>query len=362
MITALVFLLILMTAVLVHELAHYLNARSVGIPVRAFSIGMGPVIFQRHWRGTNWRVSLFPVGGYVDLPGMAPKVDESGVLHHPDEGMALKTLPQKIWVLIGGVIANFLLGTGLIAAVVMLEPSYRQLVAGVVPDESGAVIAGIVPASNAEALGLEAGDEILAINEWQLPDRNRVTSTIQTTNGRLRLVVLRNGERLTFESDWPPADSAGKPFLGIQIAPKNIEDLGVPFAQAVRESLVFGVRIIPEMIQGFVRGFGSALVGRRNEDVAGPVGIISAVNQAARIGVVPVLFLAAIINFSLAVFNLLPIPGLDGGRILLASVIAVRGKPFKPGQEEAIHFIGIMAVLALIVLITFNELSNLIRG
>ena len=114
MLTALVFLIILLSAVLVHELAHYLNARSVGLPVRAFSVGMGPVLFRHTWRGTEWRFSLFPIGGYVDLPGMAPTVDADGNLQHPTGGMAEKPLSQKLWVLLGGVIANFLLGVVLI--------------------------------------------------------------------------------------------------------------------------------------------------------------------------------------------------------------------------------------------------------
>jgi len=116
------------------------------------------------------------------------------------------------------------------------------------------------------------------------------------------------------------------------------------------------------MVAGFARGFGAALSGRPNEDVAGPVGMVTLVGQAAQVGLAPVLLLAALINFSLAVFNLLPIPGLDGGRMLLATVVAVRGRPFRPGQEETLNFIGIAAVLFLIVLITVQELGGLLFG
>ena len=136
----------------------------------------------------------------------------------------------------------------------------------------------------------------------------------------------------------------------------------INYFTALGESATFSIRIIPEAVQGFVRGIGAVLTGRQSQDVAGPVGIVTAVNQAAQVGIIPVLALAALINISLAIFNLLPIPGLDGGRMLLSTITAIRGKPFKPGQEEFVHFLGIMAVLAFMVLITFSELSGLFRG
>ncbi|MEX2542515.1 MAG: M50 family metallopeptidase [Trueperaceae bacterium] len=360
MLTALIFLLIIMVSVMVHELAHYLNARSVGVPVRVFSIGMGPVVWRRNWAGTEWRVSLLPLGGYVHLPGMAPKVDDEGNLQHPDEGMATKTLPQKLWVLIGGVIANFALGTLLVAAALMLEPGYRAVTSGAVV-EAGSRIEGVVGRSPAEAAGLQPGDRIEHLNGIDDPSREQVVTTVRSAD-HLSLVVERAGALHTFELPWPPADAGSPPQLGIRLAPVELMDASVGFPQALSESLSFSVRAVPQMVVGFVRGFGSALSGQQNDEVAGPVGMVSAVNQAASIGVAPLLLLAALINLSLAVFNLLPVPGLDGGRMLLATVVALRRRPFRPGQEETIHFIGIMAVLALIVLITFNELGGIIRG
>jgi regulator of sigma E protease len=360
MLTALIFLLIIMVSVMVHELAHYLNARSVGVPVRAFSIGMGPVVWQRTWAGTEWRVSLLPLGGYVHLPGMAPKVDEEGNLQHPDEGMATKTLPQKLWVLVGGVIANFALGTLLVAAALMQEPGYRALTSGTVV-EAGASIEGVIGRSPAEAIGLQPGDRIARLNGIEDPNREQVVTAVRSAD-HLELTVERAGAFHEFELAWPPEGSGSPPQLGIRLAPVELLDVGVGFGQALSEAFAFSVRAVPQMVVGFVRGFGSALTGAPNEDVAGPVGMVSAINQAAQVGLAPLLLLAALINLSLAVFNLLPVPGLDGGRMLLATVVALRRRPFRPGQEEAIHFIGIMAVLALIVLITFNELGGIIRG
>lgn len=357
MTTAIVFLLILTTAVLVHELAHYLNAKSVGLPVRAFSVGMGPVIWRRMWRGTEWRLSLLPIGGYVDIPGMAPK-EEDGRLVHPDEGFALKPLWAKLWVLVGGVVANYLLAVLLLAVVIVNSPDIRAMTAGLTPELSGAQIAGVVEGSPAEALGIAPGDIILRVNAVVDPNPEAVTRQIQTTEGLLTLELERAGERLLIETPWPPPGE--RPLLGIQIAAREVGPLPpVGFGAALLEAASFSVRIVPEAVRGFVAGFGAVMTGRQTEAVAGPVGIVRAVDEAQRSGVMPVLALAALINLSLAIFNLLPIPGLDGGRMLLSTIVAIRGKPFRPGQEEFIHFLGIMAVLAFMVLITFNELSGL---
>ncbi len=362
MLTAVVFIAVLMTAVLVHELAHYLNARSIGLPVRAFSIGMGPVIARWRAKGTEWRLSLLPLGGYVDLPGMAPKVAEDGTLSHPDEGMAVRPLHQKLWVLVGGVLANYALGILLLAIAVVLAPSYREVVTGVAPEVEGAVIAGVADGSIAAELGLTTGDRLASIGAVVDPTPAQAVDAIRSAT-ELRLTIT-SAEGVTREvvAPWPPVDLAEgeTPLLGVQLVPASVPAVGFPTALA--ESAAFGVRVFPEMVVGFVRGFGSALTGRPNDDVAGPVGMVNMVGQAAQVGVAPVLLLAALINFSLAVFNLLPIPGLDGGRMLLATVIAVRGRPFRPGQEEAINFVGIAAVLALIVLITVQELGGLLGG
>jgi len=360
--TAIVFLAILMTAVLVHEFAHYLNARSVGVPVRAFSVGMGPVVWRRRWRGTEWRLSLLPLGGYVDLPGMAATPDEEGRLRHPDEGMATKTLPQKLWVLVGGVVANYALATFLLAGALTLEPGYRELLGGRPLDVRGAQVVAVTPASLAESSGITAGDVLLAVNDVTDPTPADVVATLAAADGLRLRVADASGTVREIELAWPPADVApgARPLLGVQLAPVAVD--GVGYGEALGESVAFGVRMFPAMVTAFVRGFGSALSGRANEDVAGPVGMVIMVGQAAQVGLAPVLLLAALINFSLAVFNLLPIPGLDGGRMLLATVVAIRGRPFRPGQEEAFHFVGIMAVLALIVLITVQEIGGLLGG
>ncbi len=365
MITALAMILILLVSVTVHELAHYANARSVGVPVRAFSVGFGPILWRRMWRGTEWRLSAVPLGGYVDLPGLGPKVAEDGTLLPADEGMALATLPQKLWVLVGGVIANFILGTLLVTAVIMLEPGYRSVTSGLdVPVAT--VIGSVSGGSHAERLGLEDGDTVVSINgvSGLTPEAVvrivRGESELVEPAGSLDIVIERAGTELERTIEWPPAE--GEALLGITLGAMPLGDLAVPLGTALSESLSFSIRAVPEMVLGYVTGFGQLLIGRPSSDIGGPIAIVGAVGQAAQIGIAPLLMLAALINLSLAVFNLLPIPGLDGGRMLLAVITSVRGRPFKPGQEESIHFFGIMFVLLLVVLVTFGDIGRLFGG
>ncbi len=363
MISILIFLLIITTAVVFHEAAHYLAAKSVGIPVRAFSVGMGPVILKKRWRDTEWRISLFPVGGYVDIPSMGAKIDEDGNAEHRTDGFAAKKLWQKLMVLGAGVVANYILAILLLSTAITVLPNYRQITSKIVPQTSGAKIAGLIEGKHAETLGVQVGDVIIEINGIKNPNADMVSKVIREADKMLSLRLKRDGKIVEISTPWPPEDSKAeaRPLFGIQVQPLKVSDLPkISFLQAIAETTAFSFRIVPEMISGMVKGFASAFSPKQSEDIMGPVGIVKAVDGARRVGLIPVLALSAFINFSLAVFNLLPIPGLDGGRMLMATIVAIRGKPLPAGREEYIHFLGFMMVLALILIITFKEIGGLV--
>ncbi len=360
--TAIVFLLILTIAVIIHELAHFLNAKSVGLPVRAFSLGMGPVLLRKKWRGTEWRLSLLPIGGYVDLPGLAPEADEEGNLHYPEEGFAKKNLGQKIWVLVGGVIANYILAVLLLAFITSFDSNYRTITTGLEPSTSGTVFSEVFEDTQAEKLRIKAGDIVLAINGVENPNTEQVAHQIQNEQG-LDLLLERNGGRVSIITTWPPEGLEGTPRLGVGLRPLHIEPLeDIGYVQALGESIAFTVRVVPETVKSFAKTFVTTFMGQRSEEIAGPVRMVGMVNQATREGLLPVLLMAALINFSLAVFNLLPFPGLDGGRIIFAFIIALRGKPLPPGREEIIHLAGLALLIVFIALITFGEVRDLFGG
>jgi len=360
MLTLVVFLLILTVSVVVHELAHYFNARSVGVPVRAFSVGMGPILLRKRWRGTEWRLSLLPLGGYVDLQGLAPEQAEDGTMRYPEDGFMQKTFWQKTWVLIGGVVANFVLAVLLLASVITAAPNapIRAVITGELPESSGAIFERVMPGSAAERFGIEAGDLVLSINGRADPDITEVQEVIRNAS-ELNLVLQRGAEQVRISQPWPPAGVDGTPQLGVALTPSYVEPIG--FGAAVLETTGFLIRVVPESVAGFVRAFGQTFAGQRSTEVVGPVGMVGLAGQATQGGLIQILTFAGIINFSLALFNLLPIPGLDGGRILLAAVVALRGRPFKPGQEEFVNFLGIALLMLFVVLVSFGEVGDLIR-
>ncbi len=369
MLTAIVFLLILTVAVVIHELAHYWNAKSVGLDVRAFSVGMGPVLFRKKWRGTEWRLSALPLGGYVDIPGMAAEIGEDGKPRTATTGFATKNVWEKIWVLVGGVIANYILAILLFATVTTIDPFYRYITTGIEPSSSGTIFAQITEGSVAESLGLQANDVVLSLNGTNQPDLDFVSNAIRTGD-QLTLSVQRGEEVIDISTAWPIEGALANPntgserFLGVAMMPEitNTPDK-INFLQAMSESIRFTIRVIPEAVSGLFEAiFKTLTFQEQSEGVAGPVGMVTMTNQATKGGLLPVLLMAALINFSLAIFNLLPIPALDGGRILMSIVIAIRGKPLPPGREEFIHFIGFALLITFMVLVTFNELSDLFTG
>lgn len=368
MITGIVFLLILTVAVVIHELAHYFNAKSVGLDVRSFSVGMGPVLLRKQWRGTEWRLSALPIGGYVDIPGMAAEIGEDGKPRAATTGFATKNVWEKIWVLVGGVIANYILAIILFATVISINPFYRYITTGVEPDSKGTIFAEITPNSAAENLGLQPNDIVLSLNGTSQPDLGFVSNAIQTSD-QIDLEVKRGNETVTISTPWPIEGALANPqtgsdrFLGVAMRPEeeNIPD-NINFVQGIGESVAFTVRAVPEAVSGIFTALIKTFTFQKSEDVAGPVNMVRMADGATKAGLLPVLLLAAVINFSLAVFNLLPIPALDGGRILMSIVIAIRGKPLPPGREEFIHFIGFAILITFMVLITFSELSDLFTG
>ncbi|PTA69167.1 M50 family metallopeptidase [Deinococcus arcticus] len=356
-------LLIIGVATFIHELAHYALARRQGVAVQSFSIGMGPVLLRRAWRGTEWRLSLLPIGGYVEIDGMAPEDDGQGGYRQPTRGFAALPAWGKVAILLAGPLVNLLL------AVALMTLNFSAQGVPETARQDRAYISGIVSGSRAQQLGLRAGDVITAVDGQPLPQTftqdgqtlpgwQRVQRAL-ATDGRRTLTVEQAGVARQITFDWEARVGGTQQRLGIQYGPLiEYRRLSVP--AAFSNSLRVTAEALPQVLRSFAGLFQRffTLDLSRDENVSGPIGTAEIVSRAAALSPWALVQVAILLNLSLAFFNLLPIPGLDGGRIVLVLVGALRGRPLSFGQEQAITFAGFALVMALMVFVVVRDVTR----
>lgn len=355
-------LLIISIATFLHELAHYALARWQGVRVNSFSIGMGPIVFRRLWRGTEWRLSLLPIGGYVEIDGMAPEEVRSGEgevsYRQASKGFAALPALGKIAVLFAGPLMNLLLAIGLMTLTFSSQG---------IPAPDRARIESVQPDSRAQTLGLQTGDVITAIDGQDIPDTVQVDGKTVTgwenlrnvlgTPGPHTFTLDRAGESRNVTFDWTPTVDGKRQLLGIGYGP-DIVPAGV--GTAFQTSLTTTVEAVPQVLKAFGNLFGRFLTLNfsQDENVTGPIGTTEIVSRAATVGPWALVQIATLLNLSLAFFNLIPIPGLDGGRILLVLVGVVRRRPLSFSQEQAINVAGFAFVILLMTFVVVRDVSR----
>lgn len=355
-------LLLLSVITALHELGHYWAARKQGVKVDSFSVGMGPVLARRQWRGTEWRLSLLPIGGYVQIDGMAPTEDAEGHFHPPTTGFAALPPLGRIAVLLAGPLVNLLLAIGLMTATF-------SVLGVAAPDRIR--ISEVISGSAAERLGLREGDEIVALDGQDIPETAEV-------NGKLGAGYLLLGEllkqagphTLTFQRtgeatqrelafNWQPTLNGQRQLLGIRYGPAS-DPAGVP--QALGRSLQVTAEAVPMVVGSFADLLGKMLTldvrGNQNNDVGGPIRITETVSRAAAVDGWALVQIATLLNLSLAVFNLLPIPGLDGGRITLVLIEMLRRRPLSFEQEQRLTAAGFMFVMFLMLFVLLRDVTR----
>ncbi|HEY1721884.1 MAG TPA: RIP metalloprotease RseP [Magnetospirillaceae bacterium] len=361
-----VFLVVITVIVFVHELGHYLIARANGVRVETFSIGFGPELFGFTAKsGTRWKFSLLPLGGYVrmfgDMDGPGDGEDKVAAMTPEERAVAFRTkkVYQRASIVVAGPLINFVFGIFLLALLFMIYGEQR------IPPVVGAVITG----SAAEQAGLKPGDKVLIANGDTVSTFGDLQVIVQTTVGEpVQLLIERDGKDQTITVQprlTDMADSSGHtqkvPILGVT-PPK---DAAVIIHHNPLSALVAGVNKTRQIVGINLKAIGQIVTGRRDTDqLSGPVGIAKQVGQAARLGLQGILFFAAYISINLGLFNLFPIPLLDGGHLLFYCVEAVLGRPLGPRAQEYGFRLGLFLVLALMILATGNDLGvwKFIRG
>ena len=373
--------------VFVHELGHYLAARSVGVRVEKFSVGFpprfvsltsvddgwditifflrfvdsrlswGPVmdtkikIIGRKGSGTEYVVALIPLGGYVKMAGALDESLDTVLTNAPDEFMS-KSVPQKIWVLSAGVLMNILT-----AFIIFTGISYVQ---GEVETSDAPVIGKLSSGKPAENAGLKPGDEITSINGEEIYKWSDLQRKLQPIpDSPVEISVDRDGDILNFSfitsHQVIPVD-AGIDTVGIIGISPEYTFLPVNFSEAI----IYGYN-------GTVNSFGLIMLtfkllgsGQASlKDLGGPIMIGQIAGETAKAGWIPLFSFMALISINLAFLNILPIPGLDGGHIFIILIESIIRRPLTLKSRLVIQQIGMVFLLMLMVTVMFNDVSRL---
>ena len=385
MIYILAFIILIGVIVFVHELGHFWAARSVGVGVERFSVGMPPnfVDFTKTKKGlvvdifffafrdkkikwekvfsttfssftspseTIYTIGLLPLGGYVKMKGILDESMDSDFKGADDE-LESKNALQKIWVMSAGVIMNLILTFFVFVLIGNLQGD-------TILESNDTVIDYVVPEQSAELAGIINGDKILSINNIEVETWNDAVINIeQFPNKTIPITVERSGEILFLEASLSSRPNLSSGRVDQQVGALGVSKSQVPVELNVQESIVYGFNETKWAMTLMTSSLKMIFQGNVSRDEVGSVIMIGDMaGQAAQAGLVPFLFLMALISVNLAYINILPIPGLDGGHIALILVEVLMGRKLSVKARIRIQSVGMFILLSLMVFLILNDI------
>jgi regulator of sigma E protease len=358
----LIFLLALSVLIVLHEAGHFFVARRNGVRVNDFAIGFGPTLLK--WTsprsGTNYRINVLPLGGYCAMQGEDGKTNEAEQQRQfrsanpaQSDNFQAKTPLQRLSIVVAGPIANFIL-----AFAILFLGAVTFGVA--TPDAWTTQIGTVLPGKPAAQAGLQFGDRITAIDGVPYSDGSEMVKKIRASaNVPLKLTYLRHGVTATVQVTPVAGKENGKVIgqLGFVRVPNFVRTGPIDGLQRAGE----------DFWDGFIGNF-TGLIGlithpaEHAAGVSGVIGMERAASEVQDLGWSPYLHLVAMISIALGVFNLLPIPALDGGRAVFILAEMVRGRPVDPEREALVHFTGFAVLMVLMVFVAYHDIANIVSG
>ncbi|MCI8332281.1 MAG: RIP metalloprotease RseP [Clostridiales bacterium] len=333
--TILITVLVFGALILIHEFGHYLFARLFKVSILEFAIGMGPKVFSKKSKKTGIAYSLraLPIGGFVSMVGENGDSEDEGALHK-------KPKWQRAIVLAAGACMNLLLGFVILVIYVSLSPALGSTVVAEFSEEASSYQAG-----------LQTGDEIISVDGHRVHVLYDLSYAIARHGTEpISLTVVRNGKKIVLENvSFPSYTEMGVVFGEQDFKVTRIEKNPVSVLYYAYHHGVTTVRMVWESIIDMITGrYGL-------EAMSGPVGVSSAIGDAASSGMDSFLILIALITINLGIFNLLPFPALDGGQLLFLLIEAIRKKPMKPEIEGLINAAGLGLLMLLMIVVTVKD-------
>ena len=356
---------ILALLILVHEAGHFAAAKLQGIHVNRFSLGFGPVLWRYQGKETEYAIRALPLGGYVGFPD-----DDERSPYPPDDPNLLKNRPlaDRLVVMSAGVLAN--LAFAYLVLVLMFAllgiPSVTRI-------QPGILIAQVMPGSPAERAGLQAEDVVLRAADHDYSDLADAASALAALNDFQTLIrssanqpvplqVRRREKEALLEITVIPERQGEKVAIGVSLAPN--QEVNLRPAQNLGEILTEAGNAYQRLVMMNLTGLQELLRNFQNTatQISGPVGIVKIGADLARDDVASLLDFTALISINLAVLNLLPLPGLDGGHIAFLILEAIRGKRLPKEVEERVMQTGLALLLGLGVFLIFKDTLAIVTG
>jgi len=385
MIYILAFIVLIGVIVFVHELGHFWAARSVGVGVERFSVGMPPnfIDFTKTEKGlvvdifffglqgkkikwkkvfsttfssfntpseTIYTIGLLPLGGYVKMKGILDESMDSDFKGADDE-LESKNALQKIWVMSAGVIMNLILTFFFFFLIGNLQGDTKV-------ETNDTVIDFVVPEQSAELAGIIAGDKIISIDNIEVETWNEAVANIsQHPNETIPIVIERSGEILFLEASLGSRPNLSTGRVDQQVGTLGVSKSQVPVELNFQESVLYGFNETTWAMTLMTSSLKMIFQGNVSRDEVGSVIMIGDMaGQAAQAGLVPFLFLMALISVNLAYINILPIPGLDGGHIALILIEVLMGRKLSVKARIRIQSVGMFILLSLMVFLLLNDI------
>ena len=365
--------LIFGAVIAIHEFGHFSAAKLSGIQVNEYSIGMGPALFKKIVGGTQYTLRLLPIGGYVAMEGEgSPESNAAqrerdaagGEAEEEDDLESWNPIPPErrtgipfpeaaIWkraiVMAAGPLMNFVLGFAVLLGLIALRSD----------PIASRVIYSIADGALCGQTGLQAGDEIVAVNGRRCFIANDILyELVRTQNTQADFTVRRDGKLVQLPGVQfdTYTDESGSTRMNIGFTVYALEKTPVNVLKETFNSELYYGRIIFTSLVDLLRGRESI------NNLSGPVGIVSAISQAASYGITDVLELLVLITVNLGVLNLLPVPALDGGRLVFLAVEAVIRRPVSERVQESLTLATFILLFGLIIFATYNDVLRLITG
>ncbi|MFA6636922.1 MAG: RIP metalloprotease RseP [Candidatus Omnitrophota bacterium] len=344
--TIFVVIMVFSVLILVHEAGHMFAAKRAGVNVEIFSLGFGKRLCGVEIGGTDYRISLFPLGGYVKMEG-----EEPGEAKGSETGLYSKPVGYRFWIMASGALTNYVFAFVLFWAIFMIG----------VPMPSNEV-GEVIKDYPAEKAGIRTGDVIVKIDGKKVGYWDDIVDAIRTgskSRETLTFDLLRDDEPLSI--DVTPEISTVTNVFGQKISRPMIgighRDKILPVSYGPAEAFYQGGRKLLSLTAMTYKGLWLMITGGMplKESVSGPIGIMYLMNQAARLGVVWLLIITAQVSMALAIFNLLPFPVLDGGHIMFLAAEKIMGRPVSVKVQEILTNAALILLIAFALFVSWQD-------